>query len=166
MIVTPCGTMPGPGEGFTGAGMHGEHDRRFLGLVRQPVHDGAQLLGIVGVLGAVDGGQRVAAGCELQILQNRGAFAGPGGGEYGRVIHDVAGVMDACCNALALEIYDRLHRRTEQQGAEMVGDHAVDLLRHAPVERPQASLHMRHRNVELGRGERAGQASSWCRHRP
>src|SRR5680860_1773298 len=125
-----------PGQRVFRARMYRKDDGPLPGLVSKPVHDGAQLLRVVGVLGPVDGSQRVAAAYELQALQNRRAFPGPGGGEYGRVIHHVADMMDACCDALALEIYDRLHRRTEQQGAEMVDEDAVDLLRHERVERP------------------------------
>ena len=39
----------------------------------------------------------------------------------------------------------------------MVGEHSVELLRHRPVARAHARLHVRHRNPQLCRSERAGQ---------
>src|SRR5215469_12857266 len=53
-------------------------------------------------------------------------------------------------------LYCRLGR-TKQQRRKMVGNNAVDLLRHAAVETAQPSLHVRHRNVQLDRCQCAGE---------
>ena len=46
-------------------------------------------------------------------------------------------------------------RRTEQQRRDAIGHDAVDLFRHAAVERSQTRLDVRHGLMELDRRERA-----------
>ena len=57
--------------------------------------------------------------------------------------------MDAVGDALAPEIDDAGFGRAQQQRAEVIGQHAVDLFGHAAVKRTQARLEMRDRNFQL-----------------
>ena len=115
-----------------------------------------QHLGIVGALGAMHGGQRVGAPGEAEPIQHVRAPGG-GGGEQGRVVHHVADVVDAGGDPLAGEIGDRGLGRAQQERAQMIGQHAVDLFRHAAVERAQAGFEMGDRDVQLRRRQRAGE---------
>ena len=65
--------------------------------------------------------------------------------------------MHALVNAFAAQDLRPLpFGRAEQPAADPVGHDAIDLLGHLP-ERAQAGLDMGDRDVELGRGNRAGQ---------
>ena len=64
---------------------------------------------------------------------------------------------DAVAQALGRQVPHRLLGRREQQVGGVVGEHPVVLLGHPPVERAQAGLQVRHRDVHLDRGDRAGQ---------
>ena len=88
----------------------------------------------------------------------RGAVAGAALAAPQRVDHRVADVVDAPgADALGLEVGLALRAVREEQVGELVGEDAVDLLRHAPVARSQARLDVRDRDPHLGGGERAGE---------
>ena len=71
------------------------------------------------------------------------------------VRHHVTDQLDSVGDALAREVLDRGRRGAQQQVAEMVGEHAVALLRHRVVERAHARLHVRERQLEPRARERA-----------
>ena len=56
--------------------------------------------------------------------------------------------------------------RAEQPGREPVGDDAIDLLRHAAVERPQPGLDVGDRDGAASPPPARRPASSWCRRTP
>ena len=56
-----------------------------------------------------------------------------------------------------IEIDHRLARRTEQEIAQVIGDHPINLFRHRAVVRPEASLDVRDVPVQLGCRQRASQ---------
>ena len=60
-------------------------------------------------------------------------------------------------DSLAREVVDRALGVDEEDAAQVVGEHAVVLLGHRRVEAAQARLEVRDRDVELHRGERAGE---------
>jgi hypothetical protein len=69
-----------------------------------------------------------------------------------RVDHRVADVVDELVGTpLGDEVVARLGRVDEEQGGELVGDEAVELLGHRPVEAPQARLDVGDRDLQLGR---------------
>ena len=73
-----------------------------------------------------------------------------------RVVHDVTDVVNADADALPRKICDRGLGRAKQPAADVIGKHAIDLLGHR-LKGAKPRLHMRDRNIELGRGQRAGQ---------
>jgi hypothetical protein len=60
-------------------------------------------------------------------------------------------------DALGRKVVDRDLRRAEQQVGHRVDEHAVDLLRHRPVEGAQPGLDVRDAQAELHRGHRRRQ---------
>ena len=75
-----------------------------------------------------------------------------------RVDHRVADVVDPGRRAaFGEQVVARLGRVDEQELGELVGDDAVDLLGHRPVERAQARLDVSDRDEQLRGGERGGQ---------
>ena len=122
----------------------------------QGVQDRGQAYRIVGVVGAVDrchhepprrlphggrqvGGQRVVghrvAYAETHVCHHVTDEAGPGG------------------EALPSQVTEGILRRGEQQVGGVVGEDAVVLLGHRPVERAQARLEVGEREPQLDRGE-------------
>ncbi len=65
--------------------------------------------------------------------------------------------MNSSTDSFHLEQLRRGRGWAEQELGEPVNQDPVDLLGHAPVETPQARLDVRHRHVQLGRGESCGQ---------
>jgi hypothetical protein len=63
--------------------------------------------------------------------------------------HRIAYEPHLARHPLALEVRHGRLGRAQQQVAGVVGEHAVQLLGHAPVERPHPRLHVRHRHVAL-----------------
>nr|BFE34451.1 hypothetical protein GCM10010200_067020 [Actinomadura rugatobispora] len=92
-----------------------------------------------GVLGADLGGVE-----GVQVLQQ---------GVDHRVAHEVR-PLDA--DALCGQVADRLGAGDQAQVRQLVGQAPVDLLGHGHVEAAQAGLHMRDRDVQLGRDQRGG----------
>ena len=59
--------------------------------------------------------------------------------------------------ALLLEVAHARIGGREQQVRQVIGDDAIDLLRHPAIEAAQPGLDVRERDVELGRRQRRGQ---------
>lgn len=87
-----------------------------------------------------------------------GACLNAGAVVQGHVVHHIAHLHDLVCGiALALQIGGGCLRGCEQPLGDAVGQDAVDLLRHCHVEAAQARFDVRHRDVQLGGGQRACQ---------
>jgi hypothetical protein len=134
-------------------------DHVYLGGERRKRrNDHAQPIGRIGVLGPVHGGEHERAAAEFSEHRvPRGARARQPREVERRIEHHIADPMDlARGDALALQVgHGRLGRR-EQPVRHVVGEHAVDFFWHAAVERPQAGLDMRDRDVQFGCRQRAG----------
>ena len=120
---------------------------------RQRLQDGAQALGVVGVLRPVDGGQRVAAVGQAELGRDGGGGVGHrvAHGEQD-VGHDIADDDGPVGQALVGQV-----RRGDVGGGQeevggVVGQDPVDLLGHGPVERAQPRLQVGDRHVELDGG--------------
>ena len=75
-----------------------------------------------------------------------------------RVDHRVADEMhEASVDPFGGKVVDGARGMCEQDRAEVVGEPAVVLLRHRRIEAAQPGLEVRDRDVELDRGERAGE---------
>ena len=74
------------------------------------------------------------------------------------VDHDIAHEVDARLrDALAQQVLPRAFLGDEQQIRDLVGEHAVDLLRHGAVEAAQSRFDVYHRDAFLDRHQRARQ---------
>ena len=104
----------------------------------------------------VSGSQHVAAGPHAELREDRLLALGRER-RHGEIEHDVAGLHDARDDALASEVGHGRVGRAEEQARDVIGEHAVDLFGHAPVERAQTRFDVGDRHVQLGRGERSGQ---------
>src|SRR5262245_18856724 len=71
------------------------------------------------------------------------------------VIHDIAYDLYPMGDALTMQVLACGLGWTEQTARHVICQHAVDLLRHLPVEAPQAGFNMDGWNVELHSGQRA-----------
>ena len=75
-------------------------------------------------------------------------------------VHDVLRRMGAIRahrrerKAFLLQVVHRRLRGAQQQAGDAISEHAVDLFRHGGVMRAQAGFNMRHRDLQLGRGQR------------
>jgi hypothetical protein len=104
-----------------------------------------------GVALPVHGGHQVPAGLEPERLGIRRVLGRRRADEPGHVDHHVPDHVDAVADAFAIEVLRRHLGGTEEERRELVGQHAVDLLGHAPVERAQPGLDVGHRDPQLGR---------------
>lgn|GEM_PF-1258595 len=123
-------------------------DHREARLADGP-EDRAEHRGVVGVRGPVDRHHRVLSGSEPEPLHHVGLLVREDPVELHGVDHDVARDPDPVPDPLALQVLDRRPSRAEEEARDMVDDHAVHLLGHGPVERPEAGLDVGHRDVEL-----------------
>ncbi len=72
------------------------------------------------------------------------------------VDHHVADEVDSLpCHTFAEEVLLRFGRGSQQEVGELIGDKAVEFLRHRPVIRPQTSFNMSHLDPQL-RGDQCG----------
>ena len=115
----------------------------------------AKRSGEFGILGAVHGRDRVGLWGHSEILE----YPRPGlrglSSDDREIVHDVADMVHARFDPFPSKIVDRLARRAKQQGAEVIGDDAVDLLRHPSVKRTQSCLDMCDGDLQLRRSQRA-----------
>ena len=109
------------------------------------------------VLRAVQGGDEVGAGREPEALEHARAFERDRREGAHRVEHHVADLARARAEAFVREVLHRLRRRREQQVGQLVGDQAIRLLGHAPVEAAKAGLDVGEGHVQLRRRERRGE---------
>ena len=126
-----------------------------MGQAGQSAHDRPQPAGIVDVLLAVQRGQIIGPRRRSGRRRDEPARAGevlPDG-----VHHDVAHPVDAAPDALGPKVAHGGRRRAEEEPGDVIGQPAVDLLRHARIEAAQARLHVGDRDAELGRCHRPGQ---------
>lgn len=150
--------LPGLLQHGAGAWVQGPHHGQRAGGGSQRFYDGGQALGVVGVLLAVDGGQHIVVFRQAQLGHQAGAGLYAAAVVQGHVIHHVAHLHDAACGiALALQVGGGCLRGGEQPARDAVGEDAVDLLGHGHVEAAQPGFDMRHGDVQLGGGQRAGQ---------
>jgi hypothetical protein len=132
------------------------HRHRQLG---QRAEDRRQPLGVVGVVRPVQGRQQERLGGVDALGQlGRRELAGPDlvADAQADVDHHVTGQPGAVRQALRREVAHGLLGRGQQQVGAVVGEDAVVLLRHAPVEGAQAGLQVGDRQVHLHGGQRAG----------
>ena len=74
-----------------------------------------------------------------------------------RVDHDVADQVNAAGgNAFARKVPVSVFGGSEQQIGDLIGEHAIDLLRHAAVQRAQSGFHVSHGDAEFGAHQRGG----------
>ena len=137
--------------------MHREDERLRLGE-RDERGDGlAERLRVVDERRPVQRHEAVPAGLEAECAPRRVRLRVVDVLEHG-VDHRVADELDALgSDPLAAEVVDGALRVREQEVGEMVGELAVVLLRHRPVEAAEPGLDVRERNARLRRGERAGE---------
>ena len=114
------------------------------------------------VLGTVDGGEQVPTRRQRHTQRHsdrpeHGRVADLARHTGREVLHQVADLDDPVPEPLRRQVRDGGRGRREQPAREMVGDDAVELLGHRPVEAAQAGLDVRDGDPELRRGERAGE---------
>ena len=137
--------------------MQRQHHGQVLGQQVQTFHQALQTLGIVSVVGAVHGAQHELAGLDTEGFQRVRAALGHFGHLQGAVIHHVTHLLDArAADAFAQQVGGGDVRHREVHVGDVVGQHPVDLFRHA-VERAQAGLDVSKRQVDLGRSQGTGQ---------
>ena len=138
--------------------MHRKHDRDpERGHALERSEHRREPLGIVRVLGTVDGREGEIALLDPQVPDDPCTFLGRRQIPGQHVEHHVSHLMDALFDPLLQEVRDRRVRRTEQKGAEVVGENTIDLLRHVALVRTETRLHVRHRYAQLRRRERPRQ---------
>ncbi len=143
--------QPGVFEHLLCPGVAGEDD---VAEVAERPHDRGESCRVVGVLGAVDGGQAVLV--KPEVGEDRGGPRHCGVLEKG-VDHHVAGEVDARGDALPPQVLHRRLCRAEEEIGDMIGEHPVHLLGHPAVEAPQSGLDVCHRHMEFRRRQGACQ---------
>src|SRR3990172_5797130 len=138
-----------------GAGVDGEYGA--LLQTGEHAEKGGEAAQVVDVAGAVQRHQYVGGGVQPQPRQRPGRLIGPRQEVKEGVRHDVAHRVDAGADPLGAQVLRRGRRRAEEEAGAVVGEDAVDLLRHAPVEAAETGLHMGEANVELGGDQRPRQ---------
>ena len=124
------------------------------GDARDRLHDGRQGGVVVHVRGPVQRQQGIGAGLQAELRPGRPLDGGPHVLEE-RVHHAVADeVHPLGSDALPSEVRVRALLGREEVGREMVGDDAIDLLGHRPVEGAQSRFDVAEGNPLLGGDER------------
>ena len=141
------------------ARVHREHDGLTGRDLLQVREDGRERVVVVGRLGAVHRRDGVAAGLDAEPVEEVGGLGVDlGAREQRGVVHHVADVVHTVDDVLGREVAHCRRCRAEQHVGHVVGEHAVALLAHHAVERPQAGLDVRERDARArrreGRGER------------
>ena len=113
------------------------------GNVAERFEDPAKRLGFVDVGRPVQGHKRKGIGGQAEPLEHR-RCARLRQVAVERVDHGVPDEVDPLpVDPLMNEVPFRLGRGREQQVAQLIGQDAVDLLRHAAIERPEARFDVR-----------------------
>ncbi len=139
--------------------MEREQDRRAVGGQGvQLGQDRAQCDGVVGVLGAVDGGQHVPVRDDAVRAEQRGAVLGVRQVAAHDLDDGVAGQRDPSgVGALGQEVGAVAGGGGAQDVGELVDQDAVVLLGHVPVPAAQPGLDVQQRQPARVGGQRAGQ---------
>ncbi len=103
----------------------------------------------------MNGSEEVRVRIHADLLQNLRSRLDLRAVLFQRVVHDVAGEVRAGGEAFAGQVRHRRLGRAEEQVGAMVGEDAVRLLRHRPVEAAQARLDVRKADAHLRGRERA-----------
>jgi hypothetical protein len=137
------------------ARVHWEHrrQRQALGEGDDPLEP----LGHIDVPGAVDGHQQVLAGLDRVVLKRRRALLGDRHERQGDVRHHIAHEVDVVTDVLGRQVLHGGGGGAEEHVARVVGQHAVQLLGHHPVERAHSRLDVRHGDAHLGCRKGAGE---------
>ena len=120
------------GELFAGAGVDGEDDGLVDGV--EGGDDVAQGVGVVGVGGAMEGGEQVLLGLQVQVGEEGGVLVGALAELTDGVVHGVADWVDALGDAFVGEVQDGGLGGAEEQVGAAVGEDAVVFFGHLPVE--------------------------------
>ncbi len=137
--------------------MAAEDDRDLVGDRVQRFQDAQQRRPVVDVRGPVQRDDRVAGRPQAQPFEHV-RVAGPLQVGDQRVDHDVADAVDALLgDALAPQVLVAVGRGGQQDLGESIGDHAVDLFGHGPVEAPQSGLDVGDGDAQLGADDAAGE---------
>nr|GEU28557.1 hypothetical protein [Tanacetum cinerariifolium] len=140
-----------------------KQDRQFRTEPDDGFQQAAQALGIVHIGRPVQREQRIRRAVRHEAGQVGGAQHLRHGGRgrqlaQQRIDHHVAHEMDAAGrNALAQQVAGAAGLAGKQQLGHLVGEHAVDFLRHRTVVAAQAGLDVKYGDLLLGRRQRAGQ---------
>ncbi len=143
--------------------MHREHHRPRQR--HQQLHELLEALAPIDVRGAMRRHGQVGAGFELEVRQHGRALAGDLTERHRHVGHHVPDEMALPGRRLAFQVAHRGLGGAEQQLARVVGQHAVQLLRHRAVEGAHAGLHMTDRHARLSRRRARPRACCSCRRR-
>ena len=140
------------GEAGAGPRMNGKDDGK---VDREAGENASEAVAIVDVLGAMQRQQDVA----IVLARGNGqARVRVQRGPRVRLHHDVAHELGAVAQPFVREVAHRGLGRRQQHVGQVVGDDAVPLLRHAPVERAQSRLHVRQpRAAAIGERELGGE---------
>ena len=103
------------------------------------------------------GRQVVRPGFELVARQRLRAGRRARSVQAQRVHHDIANHVHTLTNSFLRELLSRDLGRREQPRGQMIGQDAVDLFGHAPVEASKPGLHVGHGDVQLRSRQRPGQ---------
>ncbi len=126
--------------------------------------EGAQRALAVDIAGSVQRQQTVVTGLDRQRLEGRGC-AGPLPIPEQGIDHHVADEVDPVAgDPFPREVLVGRGLRGEQEIGHRVRQHAVDLLRHGPIEAAEPRLHVRQPETELVRGEGSGQSGVHVAH--
>ncbi len=135
--------------------VHREDDRQRERL--DQLHQPLQARGVVDVAGPVGGHEHELARGHPVGLEDLGAVGRARAEQQRDVDHHVADHLDPAGHPLRAQVQRRRLGRAQQQRRRVVGQHAVELLRHRAVERAHAGLDVRDRDLSLGGGQRARQ---------
>ena len=136
--------------------MHRKNDRQFE--TSELLEQHAETLDSIDVLGSVKRGQNEASGGNPETAQKILLSSRDRESTRGDVHNGVSGDRDPRFgDAFGEEVVPGLIRRRETQVRQMIGEDAVVLLRHEPIEASQTGLDMRQRNFQGVGRQRASQ---------
>ena len=125
-------------------------------MASRAIDNFAQPGGIVGVLRAVYGRQREFSRAPAFRQRAAAGFRTPAIFEGG-IQHDVSRPHRFFAQSLLAEVFHGQVRWTEEQIAQVIGDHAVDFLRHAAAIASQSGFDMRDGETRFGGDQSAGE---------
>ena len=143
-------------DDFAGARMNWKHDPLVERV--EGVQNARQPAWIVGVLAAVHRHEQVIPFPQAEPLQNvwrvrSGSLSRP----VQHVEHDVPDQVDVFGDPFGRQVRHRRVARAQQHRRQMVGDDAVDLLRHAAIEAAESCFNVGDWHGQLRSGQRPSQ---------